>query len=128
MASPQHEVEGYVSHLTFPATKEELINGLLAGEAPGRMIALVERLPRDSYPDLYGLREDLEEVSNVHAAEVLPARTYEDFLAVVIRHVGDLQHTTKDAYNRVVAHVIHIAERQGVLDAASAPAMQQRLE
>ncbi len=128
MANAQHEVEGYVSHLVFPATKEELINGLLAGQAPGRMIALVERLPRDTYEHIKGLREDLEEVSKVHAAEVSPARTYDDFLAVVIRHVGDIQHTTKDAFNRVVANVIHIAERQDVLDEASAHAMQQRLE
>ena len=128
MANAQHEVEEYVSHLAFPAAKEELINGLLAGQAPVRMIALVERLPRDRYADLQSLREDLEEVSRVHASEVSPARTYDDFLAVVIRHVGDLQHTTKDAYNRVVAHVIHIAEQQDILDEASAQAMRQRLE
>jgi hypothetical protein len=128
MANAQHEVEGYLSHLIFPATKEELINGLLAGQAPARMIALVERLPRDTYGDLHRLREDLEEVSKVHAAEVSPARTYDDFVALVVRHVGDVQHTTKDAFNRVVAHVIHIAERQDILDEASAHAMQQRLE
>jgi hypothetical protein len=64
----------------------------------------------------------------VHAREVAPARTYDDFLAVVLRHVGDVRHTTKDAYNRVVAHVMHIAERQGTLDRAGAQRMQQRLD
>ena len=128
MAEAQHEVEAYVAHLVFPTTKEELINGLLIGSAPARMVALVERLPRDRYDSLQHLRRDLEEVARVHAREVAPARTYDDFLAVVIRHVGDVRHTTKDAYNRVVAHVIHIAERQGTLDRASAHQMQQRLE
>jgi uncharacterized protein DUF2795 len=128
MANAQHEVETYVSHLAFPASKEELINGLLAGDAPGRMIALVERLPRASYTNLQVLHEDLEEVSRIHADEVAAARTYEDFLAIVTRHVGDLQHVTKDGFNRVVAHVIHIARQVGTLDRVSAPPMQQKLE
>jgi len=128
MATTQHEVEAYVSHLAFPASKEELINGLLAGDAPGRMIALVERLPRANYADPQHLREDLEEVSRLHAEEVATARTYEDFLAIVTRHVGDLQHVTKNAFNRVVTYVIHIAQQLGTLDETSAPPMQQRLE
>jgi hypothetical protein len=128
MAETQHEVEEYVAHLEFPVTKEELINGLLATGAPGRMVALVERLPEDRYDSRLDLRNDLEEVSRVHAREVAPARTYDEFLRLVIRHVGDVQHTTKDAYNRVVEHVIHVAEQQGTLDSATAQQMRQRLE
>jgi hypothetical protein len=128
MAEAQHEVEEYVAHLEFPVTKEELINGLLATSAPGRMVALVERLPAHDYHSRQELRRDLEEVSRVHAREVALAHTYDDFLAVVIRHVGDMRHTTKDAFNRVVAHVVHIAELQGTLDSAGAQQMQQRLE
>lgn len=128
MPETEHEVETYVSHIAFPSTKEELINGLLVRDAPGRMVALVERLPRSRYDSLQQLRQDLAEVAQVHAQEVEPARTYEEFLAVVIRHVGDVDHTSKDAYNRVVEHVIHIAQRQGTLNAADGHAMQQRLE
>jgi hypothetical protein len=128
MAEAQHEVEAYVAHVVFPTTKEELINGLLTGGAPARMVALVERLPQDRYDSRQHLWQDLEEVARVHAREVAPARTYDDFLAVVLRHVGDVRHTSKEAYNRVVAHVIHIAERQGTLDRAAARQMQQRLE
>jgi Protein of unknown function (DUF2795) len=128
MADAEHEVEAYVSHIAFPATKEELINGLLVKNAPGRMVALVERLPQARYESRRHLREDLEEISRVHASEVAPARTYDDFLAVVLRHVGDVGHTTKEAYNRVVEHVIRIAQRQGTLDSDAASAMQQRLE
>jgi hypothetical protein len=128
MADTEHEVEAYVSHIAFPVTKEELINGLLVRNAPGRMIALVERLSLDSYDSQQHLRQDLEEVSVVHAREVAQARTYDDFLAVVLQHVGDIRHTTKEAYNRVVAHVIHIAQGQGTLNATDSHAMQQRLE
>jgi hypothetical protein len=128
MADAQHEVEAYVSHIAFPASKEELINGLLVRNAPARMVALVERLPQSRYDSREQLRADLEEVSRVHAREVRVARTYDEFLAVVLRHVGDVRHTTKDAYNRVVEHVIHIAERQGTLDSAEARGMEQRLE
>jgi hypothetical protein len=128
MADAQHEVEAYVSHIAFPASKEELVNGLLVRDAPARMVALVERLPRDRYDGRRQLREDLEEVSRVHAREVSEARTYDEYLAVVLRHVGDIRHTTKEAYNRVVEHVIHIAERQGTLDSAHARAMQLRLD
>ena len=128
MEETQHEVEAYVSHIAFPATKEELVNGLLVKDAPGRMVALVERLPRDRYDSIQALRRDLEEVSHVHAREVARARTYDDFLAVVIQHVGDVRHTSKDAFNRVVEHVIHIAVRQGTLDEAASQIMKQRLE
>jgi hypothetical protein len=128
MSEAQHEVEEYVARLIFPVTKEEIINGLLTSSAPGRMVALVERLPEDRYSSREHLRHDLEEVSRVHAREVAMAHTYDDFLGVVIRHVGDMRHTSKDAYNRVVAHVIHIAEFQGTLDDTGAQQMQQRLE
>jgi Protein of unknown function (DUF2795) len=128
MEETQHEVEAYVSHIAFPATKEELINGLLIKDAPGRMVALVERLQRDRYDGIQSLRRDLEEVSQVHANEVAPARTYDDFLAVVLRHVGDVRHATKDAYNRVVEHVIHIAKQKGTLDEAAGRGMEQRLQ
>ena len=128
MAEAEHEVEAYVSNIIFPVTKEELINGLLVNDAPGRMVAVVERLPEDRYDNRQDLRRDLAEVSHVHAREVSPARSYDDFLAVVIRHVGDVRHTTKEAYNGVVEHVVHIAQQQGNLDAESARAMQQRLE
>ncbi len=128
MAETQHEVEAYVAHMVFPTTKEELINGLLVSEAPGRMVALVERLPRNRYDSRRHLRQDLEEVTQLHGHEVASARTYDDFLAVVLRHVGDIQHTSKDAFNRVVAHIMHSAERQGTLDQAGAQQMGQRLE
>ncbi|MGI8827177.1 MAG: DUF2795 domain-containing protein [Chloroflexota bacterium] len=128
MEEVQHEVEAYLSHVGFPASKEELINGLLARNAPGRMIALVERLPQDHYQGQRDVRHDLEEVSHVHSQEVAPARTYDDFLAVVLRHVGDIHHTSKEAYNRIVEHVIHIAEQQGTLDRSDARAMEQRLD
>lgn len=128
MANAQHEVETYVSHITFPASKEELINGLLVGNAPGRMVALVERLPQARYNNVEQLRTDLEEVSRVHAQEVKGARSYDDFQAVVLRHVGDVRHTTKEAYNRVVEHVIHVAQRQGTLNSTEARAMQLRLD
>ena len=128
MADAQHEVEAYVSHIAFPASKEELINGLLVRDAPARMVALVERLPGNRYDSRRHLREDLEEVSRVHAREVGTARTYDEFLAVVLRHVGDVRHTTKEAYNRVVEHVIHISQQQGTLIGAEARAMQQRLD
>ena len=62
------------------------------------MIAVVERLPRDRYDDRQALRRDLEEMAHVHAREVAGARTYDEFLAVVLRHVGDVRHATKDAY------------------------------
>jgi hypothetical protein len=128
MADVQHEVEAYVSHIIFPASTEELVNGLLVRNAPARMVALVERLPQSRYDSLRQLRKDLEEVSRVHAREVLAARTYDDFLAVVLRRVGDVRHTTKEGYNRVVDHVIHIAERQGTLDGAHTRAMRLRLD
>jgi hypothetical protein len=128
MADAQHEVEEYISHIAFPASKEELINGLLVRNAPARMVALVERLPQGRYDNRSNLRKDLHEVAGVHAREVRTARTYDDFLAVVLRHVGDVRHTTKEAYNRVVEHVIHIAQQQGTLNRAEAHAMQQRLD
>ncbi len=128
MADTQHDVEGFLAHVGFPTTKEEIINGLLVGDAPRRMIVLVERLPQDRYESVDGLRRDLEEVSRVHADEVALARSFEDFLALVIRHVGDIQHVTKDAFNRVAAHVVQIAEEQGGLDSSDAQAMLRRLE
>lgn len=128
MADTQREVEAYVANVAFPTTREELINGLLSKEAPGRMVALVERLRDARYRSLQHLLDDLAEVSRVHAREVAAARTYDEFLAVVIRHVGDVGHATKDAYNRVVAHVVAIAEHQGTLEESAARALQQRLE
>jgi hypothetical protein len=88
----------------------------------------VERLPQARNDRRRHLRQDLEEVSRVHAREVAPARTYDDFLAVVLHHVGDIHHATKDAYNRVVEHVIHLAQQQGTLDRAESSAMKERLE
>ncbi|HVA88786.1 MAG TPA: DUF2795 domain-containing protein [Chloroflexota bacterium] len=128
MTDTQHDVEAFLAHVVFPTTKEEIINGLLVGDAPGRMIVLVERLPQDRYESPDGLRRDLEEVSRVHTAEVAPARSFDDFLALVIRHVGDIQHVTKDAFNRVAAHVVQIAEEQGGLDSGGAQSMLRRLE
>ncbi|HEX6509081.1 MAG TPA: DUF2795 domain-containing protein [Chloroflexota bacterium] len=128
MTETEHEVEEYVSHIVFPATKEELVNGLLVRNAPARMVALVERLPQTRYDSRPHLRQDLDEVSRVHAREVAPARTYDDFLAVVLRHVGDVRHTTKESYNRVVEHVIHIAQQQRTLSNAEARTMQLRLD
>lgn len=128
MANAQHEVEAYVNHIVFPATKEELINGLLARNAPGRMVELVERLARDNYDSVEALRSDLEEVSRVHTGEVASARSYDDFLAVVLLHVGDVRHVTKQTYNEVVSQVVRAAEEQGTLDHATAGAMREQLE
>lgn len=128
MPETQHEIERYIEHIAFPVTKKELINGLLVRRAPSRMIAVVERLPRDRYDDRHALRRDLEEIAHVHAREVAGARTYDEFLAVVLRHVGDVRHATKDAYNRVVEHVIHIAQQQGTLTSTEARTMQERLD
>ena len=74
MPETQHEIERYIEHIAFPVTKEELINGLLVRRAPSRMIAVVERLPRDRYDDRHALRRDLEEIAHVHAREVAGAR------------------------------------------------------
>src|SRR5438270_5367885 len=112
----KHEIEKYTSYIVFPVTKEELINGLLVAGAPGRAIALVERLLRDRYDDRQQLKEDLREVSRVHAREVAQASTYDEYLGVVLRHVGDVRHATKEAYNRIVEHVIHTAQYQRKLD------------
>ena len=128
MPDTQHEIEHYIEHIAFPVTKEELINGLLVRRAPPRMLAVVERLPRDRYADRHALRRDLEEMAHVHAREVAGARTYDEFLAIVLRHVGDVRHATKDAYNHVVEHVIHIAQQHGTLNGTEARAMQERLE
>ncbi|HEY8287346.1 MAG TPA: hypothetical protein VIJ28_23405 [Chloroflexota bacterium] len=128
MADTQHDIEAFLTLVAFPTTKEELINGLLVRDAPGRMIVLVERLARDSYENSDDLRRDLEEVSRVHADEVAPARTFDDFLALVVRHVGDVQHVTKDAFNRVASHVVQIAEDQGSLDRGGAQQMLLRLD
>jgi hypothetical protein len=128
MSAAQREAEQYVSTVIFPTTKEEIINGLLASEAPGRVVALVERLPADHYNSSQRLLSDIDEVSRVHIQEVAQARTYEDFLAIVLRHVGDIRHSSKDAFNRVVAHVIHMAEEQLVLDEGTAQRTQQQLE
>ena len=73
MTEAQHEVEGYVSHIAFPASKEELINGLLVRDAPARMVALVERLPRDRYEHRHQLREDLEKKAHLLRNESLSA-------------------------------------------------------
>ncbi len=128
MADTQREVEAFLATVRFPTTKEELINGLLSREAPGRTIALVERLPEPRYKVRQRLLDDLAEVSQLHAREVASARTYDDFLAVVLRHVGDVRHATKESFNRVVAHVLASAEHQGLLDGAAARHMEQRLE
>ena len=128
MSETEHEVEGYIEHIVFPVTKEELINGLLVRDAPGRMIALVERLPRERYEDRQAVRRDLEEIDRVHAREVAGARSYEELLDVVLRNVGDIRYATKQTYNRVVQRVVHIAQQQGTLAGSDAPAMTQRLE
>ncbi|HVC83076.1 MAG TPA: hypothetical protein VNL35_21520 [Chloroflexota bacterium] len=128
MADTQHDIEVFATHVAFPTTKEELINGLLVRDAPGRMIVLVERLAQDSYGSADDLRRDLEEVSRIHAGEVAPARTFDDFLSIVVRHVGDVQHVTKDAFNRVAAHVVQIAQDQGNLDSGEGQGMLLRLD
>jgi len=128
MADARLEVESYIGTISFPTTKEELINGLLSREAPGRMVALVERLPEARYSTPQRLLDDLAEVSRVHAQEVAAARSYEDFLALVVRHVGDVKHATKDAYNRVVAHVVAIAEHKAMVSEEEGLRLQARLE
>ena len=127
MSTARHEVEEYVEQIVFPVTKEELINGLLFREAPGRLIVLVERLPESHYGDIQALRRDLAEIDRVHADEIAGSHSYEEFLTVVLRHVGDIRHTTKEAYNRVVERVIHIALQQGTLSGSDARTMNLKL-
>ena len=128
MSETEHEVEGYLRQIVFPVTKEELINGLLAGEAPGRMIVLVERLPRARYDDLSRVRRDLEEIDRVDAREVVGARTYDALLASVLRNVGDIRYATKATYNRVVERVVHLARQHGTLSDTEAHRLRQQLE
>ena len=128
MAEALHEVEEYAADVQFPVSKEELVNGLLAGEAPRRMIALVERLPLASYKDREHLRNDLEEVSRLHAREVAAAHSDDEFLALVLRHVGDVRHVSKEAFNRVAEHVVHLARQHGQVDAAGAHRLLLHLE
>jgi hypothetical protein len=128
MADTQREVEAYVTTLAFPITKEEIINGLLSMEAPGRMVALVEHLPETRYRSLQQILEDVAEVGRVHSKDVASARTYEDFLAVVLRHVGDIRHTTKESFNRVVSQVLAMAEHQHILDEEAARGLEPRLQ
>jgi hypothetical protein len=128
MSETEHEVEAYLSHIEFPVTREELINGLLVRDAPGRMIALVERLPKARYHERAEVRRDLVEIDQVHARELAGARSYEELLAVVLRNVGDVRYATKETYNRVVQRVIHVAQQQGTLGPAEARAMELRLD
>jgi hypothetical protein len=127
MSEIRHEVEDYIKQIDFPVTKEELINGLLVRNAPGRLIVLVERLPRDQYDHRQDLRRDLAEIDHFHAREIAQANSYEEFLAVVLEHVGDIRHTTKAAYNRVVERVMYIAVEQGSLRLSDARSMELRL-
>ncbi len=127
MSDSRHEMEDYIEHIAFPVTKEELINGLLLGDAPGRLIALAERLPQARYEHRSNLRQDLTAIDHLHATEIAGAHTYDQLLAVVLHHVGDIRHTTKDSYNRLVDRVIHIAERQGTLSADEARGIALRL-
>lgn len=128
MTKTQHDVENYLSHIGVPVTKEELINGLLVANAPGRLVDVVERLPRDRYQSHEELRRDVDDISRVLGREVASAHTFEEFLPIVIKHTGDVRYATKDRYNRVVEHVIHLAQVEGSLDAESAQDMSRRLE
>src|SRR5664279_1092855 len=99
MAETPREIEGFLAQVMFPASKEALINALLVAEAPRRAMALAERLPRDRYTSWDQLRQDLDEVSRLQIAEVRAAHGYDDYQAIVTRHVGDIRHATKEAYN-----------------------------
>lgn len=128
MTDTEQEIEEYVSHIGLPVTKEELVNGLLARNATGRLVGVVERLPRDTYESRDQLLQDLDSLSRVLASEVASATTFEEFLPIVVRHTGDIRYATKDRFNRVVDHVIHLARTSGGLDEKTADSMRDRLE
>jgi hypothetical protein len=127
MAETPREIEGFLAQVMFPASKEALINALLVAEAPRRAMALAERLPRDRYTSWDQLRQDLDEVSRLQIAEVRAAHGYDDYQAIVTRHVGDIRHATKEAYNRVAAQVVEVARQEGRLGSADAGQMLDRL-
>lgn len=128
MIDSQSDVSRYIRRIAFPVTKEELINGLLAEDAPGDEVSLVERLPKREYATADEVFDDLREISEVHRDEVAAARTYDDYVELVIRHVGDVAHSTKDSYNRVVARIIRIAQEQGKLSPEESRSFEQRLD
>jgi flagellar motility protein MotE (MotC chaperone) len=128
MADNMAGLDDLINRVEYPVTKEELVNALLAENAGSHEVALADRLPRSRYKSKREVEEDLEEISRVHEAEIAPAETFQDYLEQVIRHVGDVTHTTKASYNSVVDRVVKIAQSQGKLDETQAREMRLKLE
>jgi len=128
MTRTEEGLESFLARIDLPVTKEELINGLLAQEAAGAEIALVERLPRNQYDSSDILRSDLDEISRVHGEEVAQASGYEDYLRLVVEHVGDVSHATKAAFNRTAEAVVESARDQGMVSGDEAARLRTRLQ
>ncbi len=128
MADNVAGLDDLINRVEYPVTKEELVNALLAENAGSHEVALADRLPRLRYKSKREVEEDLEEISRVHEAEIAAAETFQDYLEQVIRHVGDVTHTTKASYNSVVDRVVKIAQSQGKLDETQAREMRLKLE
>jgi Protein of unknown function (DUF2795) len=128
MGEGEFSLRELINRVEYPVTKEELVNELLVENAPTPELALADRLPRVRYRNKREVEADLEEISHVHEAEIAGAQTFEDYLEQVLRHVGDVTHTTKASYNQVVDRVVKIALSLGKLDAAQAHDMRRSLE
>jgi hypothetical protein len=128
MADGELTLADLIDRVQYPVTKEELINALLTESAPTHEVALADRLPQARYQSKREIEDDLEEISRVHEAEIAAAETFEDYLQQVVRHVGDVTHTTKSDYNRVVERIVNIALSLGKLSAGEAHDMRVRLE
>jgi len=128
MTATDDGLKAYLGRVKLPVTKEELINGLLVSEAPGFEIALIERLPRTRYESRSVLLLDLEEISHVHGNEVAQATGYDDYLRLVLEHVGDIGHATKVVFNRTAEAVARSAQIQGRLSLEEAEALRDRLD
>ncbi len=128
MTRTEESIDHYLGKLQLPVTKEELINGLIDQDGSGYEIALIERLPRDSYESRETLQSDLEEISRVHAGEVAQAEGYDDYLRLVLGHVGDVTQSTKNAYNRTADAVVRSAQRQGKVSGQEARDLLRHLQ
>ena len=122
------EIIKYVERIEYPVSKEEIINGLLADNAPAYEVALVDRLPHKAYESSRAVLGDLAEVTRIHGDEIQAAQSYEDYLQLVIRHVGDVAHATKEVFNATAARIVRMAERMGKLTDSQAREIELRLD
>ena len=128
MAETRQILGDLIERVEYPVTKEELINGLLTANAPTYEVALADRLPRTEYRRKLEVEQDLEEISRIRESDIAAAETFDDYLDQVLKHVGDVKHTTKASYNAVVDGVLKIAGALGKLDQAEAKRLRMRLE